>query len=186
MLVLGCSLLGRSVATVIDNAWVRRRSSWRLTNKHKLILNQIAKFVHKLLISLLLVNSLSSFHSLGNKSMSSIKHHSLREGQLRLSFRLQIHSEIVEFVKFFSILLQCFSLRRSLLEDMFLRVEENIKVCEVEPLIYHFLNLFLSFGREFSTIDVFTLPVIIVDFRAAIISVTFTLSLWCDIVFKKW
>jgi hypothetical protein len=74
-------------------------------------------------------------------------------------------------------------LRRSLLEDVFLRIEKDVEISEMEPLIKHFLNLFLSFGREFTTINIFPFFRVIIDFGTAIISVTITLTLWSHIVF---
>jgi hypothetical protein len=74
-------------------------------------------------------------------------------------------------------------LRRSLLEYVFLRIEKDVEISEMEPLIKHFLNLFLSFGREFTTINVFAFFGVIIDFGTAIISVSITLTLWGHIVF---
>ena len=67
-----------------------------------------------------MINSLSTFHSLSDKSVCLVEHHSLRESELRLTLGLQIHTQIVELVKLISVLLQSVLLRGSLLKDVLL------------------------------------------------------------------
>jgi len=178
-------LLSWSIRTVVDDTWIWGRSSRWLTDKHELILNQIAKFVHKLLISFLLMNSLSAFHSLSDKCVSSVQHHPLRECQFRLSFWFQIHSEIVKFVELISIFLKGFSLRWSLFKNVLLRIKKDIEVTKVEPLIEHLLNLFLSFGREFSSINILAFFGVIINLRATLICVTLALFIRSHIILQK-
>jgi hypothetical protein len=53
-----------------------------------------------------------------------------------------------------------------LLENVLLRVEEDVKVREVETLVEHLLDLFLGLGRQLASINIFPELGIIVDFRA--------------------
>lgn len=54
---------------------------------------------------------------------------------------------------------------------MLLAVEQDVKVCEVKALIDHLLYLFLRLWREFSAVDPLATLRIVVDLRAAIVSV---------------
>ena len=65
------------------------------TQEHQLVLDQIAKFVHELLIPFLLVHPLSSLHPFGYKRMRPIQHHPLLEAELGLSLRLQLHRTVI-------------------------------------------------------------------------------------------
>ncbi len=56
--------------------------------EHQLILDHLAKLKHKLLAALLWMHSLPSLHTFCDESVSFIQHHSLREGQLRLTLWL--------------------------------------------------------------------------------------------------
>ena len=132
-----------------------------------------------------MINSLSTFHSLSDKSVCLVEHHSLRESELRLALGLQIHTQIVQLVKLISVLLQSVLLRGSLLKDVLLRVEENIEVGKVEALINHLLNLFLSFGREFPSINPFAFLRVIVYLRAALVSLPLALPLRSDVVLQE-
>lgn len=129
------------------------------------------------------MHSLSAFHSLSDKCMSSVQHHSLGESQFWLTFWFKIHSEVVELVQLISILLNGISLRRGLFENVFLRIEKDVEIGEMESLIKHLLNLFLSFGREFATINIFSFFGVVIDFGTTLICVALTLTLWSYIVF---
>ena len=91
---------------MIDETWGDwlKDLRWVTPQEHQLILDQIAKFVHELLIPFLLVHPLSPFHPFSNKRMRPIQHHSLLEAELGLSLRLQLHRAVIKLVKHFSVL----------------------------------------------------------------------------------
>lgn len=69
---------------------------------------------------------------------------------------------------------------------MFLRVEKDVEVGKMEALINHLLNLFLSFGREFATINIFAFFGVVVNLLAALISISLILLIWGHIVLQEW
>ena len=50
-----------------------------------------------------------------------------------------------------------------MLEDVLLRVQEDVKVREVEALVEHLLDLFLRLGWQLATINIFTELGVVVD-----------------------
>ena len=59
------------------------------------MLEHLTELVHKLFTSLLSVHSLPPFHSLGDESLSLVKHHPLAEREFWLSLWLKLHSLII-------------------------------------------------------------------------------------------
>ena len=156
------------------------------TKEHQLVLDQIAKFVHELLIPFLLVHPLPPFHPFSNKGMRPIKHHPLLEAELGLSLRLQLHRAVIQLIEHFTVLFSGLILGGRLLEDVLLRVEEDVKVREVEALVKHFLDLFLCLGRQLATINIFSELGVVVDLRARIIGLAIRfLVIRGDIIFKQ-
>jgi hypothetical protein len=75
-----------------------------------------------------------------------------------------------------------------LLEDVLLRVKKDVEVWEVESLVNHFLDLLLGLRRQLSTIDILPLLRVVVDLRAALISVillTLVALHWSHIILEK-
>ncbi len=117
------------------------------------------------------MNTLSSLHSLSDKSVSTVEQHSLLEAELRLTLRLHIHTLVIQPVELIAIFITSLILRRGLLEDILLRVQKDIEVNEVEPLINHLLNLLLSLGWQFTSVNPLAFLRIVVDLRTALVCV---------------
>lgn len=81
------------------------------------------------------MHTLTSLHPLGDKGMSSVQHHPLRESEFGLTFWLEVHSSIIQLIEHISVIINCVFLRGCLFEDVLLRVEEDIEVGEVETLV---------------------------------------------------
>ena len=154
---------------------------------HELVTKHLAELVHQLLAALLGVHALPTLHALRYECLCLVKHHPLAEGELRLSLGLKVHALVVELVEQVSVLLFGPFSSRGSLENVLLAVEQDVKVCEVKSLINHLLDLFLSLWREFASIDPLAPLRIVVDLRAAIVSVIARgplLARWRHIVVK--
>ena len=154
---------------------------------HELVTKHLAELVHQLLAALLGVHALPTLHALRYECLCLVKHHPLAEGELRLSLGLKVHALVVELVEQVSVLLFGPFSSRGSLENVLLAVEQDVKVCEVKSLINHLLDLFLSLWREFASIDPLAPLRIVVNLRAAIVSVIARgplLARWRHIVVK--
>lgn len=96
--------------------------------------------------------------------MCLVQQHALAEREFGLAFRLKLHRTIIQSVELIAVLINGPFFLRGLLENVLLRVKEDVEVGEVEALIDQLLYFLLSLRVKFTAIDPFLAKVrVVVD-----------------------